>query len=757
MAYHYVVRFRDTDQQAHKKHTFWVEAGTMTRLEETVNHIARRICPHVTTPEQMIEELQRWLADEKNGPWIMVIDGLDNKAVAEQIERLLPKNSGQVLVTTKDRTILDSLSHVSSKQRKKACLHMGDLAMNDSRLVFQWYNDDFLPTDSGIDKLLKSVPSPALIKLLARYAANNNKSAAEVHGEICKARIHGKSLKIPEAVYKCLTQGYHMFEALGTTRSGAIPSNSILSPWPSQEFLLLCCLACLNKGDISFELIAQDYSEDSKLGELLGSLENCSFVAKSHLQSYCMHEIVQDLARRWVIDNMGLPSLLDVHQTALCMLVLLYNKQRDTQSEHHKTRRSSYHWKLRFMPHFERFLGFAKEFSSRLDDLATSNFKCSDNMVNSVITFSQTYMEEGRYEDAICVLEFVHRLYKGISLRLQLARHLCKAYTISPLATQRDSIRSRTTELLETAAKESMAQPVEHRNRQQEWLCLLDLIYLHCKFAQPEKAFKVLKDLKELRLIKKGNVFKLHILSQKKFEKLGHDGRIRLAVHRRVAEGRIHVATGDLAKDSTKIKHYQCAREAFSHAVSAIQDGFDDEGKWISEVNEELANVLCKMSDSKSIKDAIAIYKLLIDNLEREIGTTSPLWRRTRLWGWKCRKADAQLRLGDATSKEETEECFEIMRQTLAHCEERFGKPEGKHDEHTLACADFIMEAYERCGRTQEARNIRKRYSLTRKHHSGIVEVDDSSDFLSRRCISVGFFFFILAILALQRASGHRD
>lgn len=118
----------------------------MTRLQETVNNIAELICPDVTAPDELVKCMQRWLADAANGQRIMIIDGLDNPAVARHIEQLLPKDRGQILVTTKDRTILDSLSHVSSKQRKKACLHLGNLATNEARLVFQWYNDDLPPT-----------------------------------------------------------------------------------------------------------------------------------------------------------------------------------------------------------------------------------------------------------------------------------------------------------------------------------------------------------------------------------------------------------------------------------------------------------------------------------------------------------------------------------------------------------------------------------------------------------------------------------
>jgi hypothetical protein len=750
------VRFRDTDQEEHKKHTFWVEAGTMARLQETVDNIAKLICPNVTTPNELIKSLQSWLADASNGPWIMVIDGVDDLAVARRIEQLLPKDSGQVLITTKDRAILDSLSHVSSKQRKKACLHMGSLPTSEARLVFQWYNDNLLPNDTGIDALLESVPSPALIKLLATYAANNNKSTSDVLAEIQEARKHGRSLKIPEAVYTDFSHGYFIFEALGAVRSVTGPSDKHLRLWPSPEFELLGSMSCLNKDDMSFELIAQDYAKEGRLRELLGSLENCSFITRGKEQCYFMHETVQDLASQWILDKMGLPSLLDRQQRTLCMLFLLYDKERKSKFERgdRKVRRSSYLWKLPFMPHFDRFLGFTREFGTKLDTLASSNFECHDNMVHAVITFSYMYMEEGRYEDAVCVLEFVYRLYKGFSSRLQLARHMCKAYTVSPRNIRDTDKWLIASQILQSALNIYRSQVDKSRDRREEWLCLLDLIHLHCKFGRPKSASKVLAELKELTLSVHRGIPNVYWPGRKSFANESTSVRLRLAIYKRVAEGRIHEAKADHAIGSAQTRLYQSAREAFSDARMAIHYRFDndEEDKWESEVNEELARVLCKMGYVETITEAVSIYEGVVKTMQKDLQTSAKPFGETKLWGLKCRKANAQLRLREQLSPGEIEKILDTMRKALAHCEKRFGKTEGQHDERTLDCAQFLMEAYEKCSRHDDVRQVREKYSL-HMNFKRIPELVDSEVLMSKWCMALGCLA-VLAALVLHKLSG---
>lgn len=161
-------------------------------------------------------------------------------------------------------------------------------------------------------------------------------------------------------------------------------------------------------------------------------------------------------------------------------------------------------------------------------------------------------------------------------------------------------------------------------------------------------------------------------------------------------------------------------------------------------MDEELACILCKMGDSKSVEEAVTIYESLVDAMQKDLRTSAQPSGQTKLWGLRCRKADAQLRLQHQLSKAEIEKSFETMKNALAHCETLFGKLEGLHDERTLHCAQFLMEAYERCGRDEDAQKIKVKYAL-RSNHNRIPEVFDSQYRLSRWCMAAIFTLVLVA------------
>ena len=95
---------------------------------------------------------------------------------------------------------------------------------------------------------------------------------------------------------------------------------------------------------------------------MLGFLENCSFIGKnkqigksSNRHCYFMHESVQRLVHIWVHNSMGRRTLLELYETALCMLFAQYY---DEKKKGAKVGGSTYLLKQPCMPHFEHFLQF---------------------------------------------------------------------------------------------------------------------------------------------------------------------------------------------------------------------------------------------------------------------------------------------------------------------------------------------------------------------------------------------------------------
>jgi hypothetical protein len=87
------------------------------------------------------------------------------------------------------------------------------------------------------------------------------------------------------------------------------------------------------------------------------------------------------------------------------------------------------------MPHFEGLLALFKEFlesQSQHDPPSTCDWKCEDRMVLSVITFADVFLDGGRYEDAVCVLDSTHNHYEGTKFQPHLTRRLSKAISLPP-------------------------------------------------------------------------------------------------------------------------------------------------------------------------------------------------------------------------------------------------------------------------------------------------------------------------------------
>ena len=698
LAYHYAVRFRDTDSRDDRKHTFWVEGGTEPRFRETVRRIADEIQLEVPDAESLLDSVKEWLSDTRNGPWIMVIDGLDNNAAAAAVKKFLPRYSGEVIITTKNREILDGLEGFFPNDKKKTYFKVDQLDVSESRLVFQWHNDDVLPDESKMDHLLEQLLSPVIIKLVAKYCSNNNKPTSELY----KAMEDRKPLNFPKRVYNDLSERYSVFEPLISSMIEC-PYPSRFDKWPSPELRLLGELSCLNKDEIDIRLIQRNYGNDDKLWEMMGLLENCSYVGKrtgGDYQCYFMHETVQDLVRQWVLKNMGAASLLELHATALCMLIILYKEEKSKNMDAKKMYRSSYRWKLQFMPHFERFLEFARDASSQLARFTF--FECPKGMVYSIVTFSQVYLDEGRFDDAVCVLEFARNLYKGTELRPNLIRLLSKAYILPPLARTCKGRWTTAAKLL----KEVISECEDRTKKEQKWRCILDLVHLYSKSIRPEEASMALRCLKEVSLDVKADGFSVKRQCEGVFEQKVERN---LAILKQIAQAEVHYARAKgSAISAVKSKELQSAHSAFNHAKNAILSWFPGEDKWVLEVEEGIARVLCEMGDSGSVQKSIQIFQKLLERLEGESPTPKRTWSQKRMWDVKCRIACAQLKLGGGWEKL----AIDTLNEVLKLYEECYEKQGGQHNEHTRACAHLIEEAYKDVGKDSKAQEIKERYSL---------------------------------------------
>jgi hypothetical protein len=698
LAYHYINRFRNAEPENARKHTFWFEAGTEARLRKSVLGLARTIGVMVSEWQDPLIVMRDWLSSRDNGPWIAVIDGLDRIAIAKRVKSLLDDTIGNVLVTTKNREILDELDI----WQERSYVRVGNLELEACRNLFRSINKDILADPSQMDEFLRMYQIPRKLKLVASYLQKKRIPTLTWY----------ETSKLNNGFEGKEDQEYSIFALLvypSLLTSGINPHESsypLLRPLGK----LLVELTCFNKDEIDIVLLQQEY-EKTRLQSMMDRLGNCTFINRGsgrYSQHYYLHESVQTDVRAWISKLPDGPhTLLQAHERVLCMLLSRYQQERKHKKH---AGRSSHLLKLPFMPHFERFLHFIQDCKN--DDAFLAR-DCSKNMVQSVITFMQVYLDEGRYDDAACIMNFTRKLYtNGVDFKLeaQLARHFAKPYIM-----KHEALEQPQDDDWQQAA--AYLQDVVHKLHRSEdqperWQCVLELIELFCTYGRPEEAAESLQSLHEVRLVRNWlYVGELRVWQQVQQAPQDQDLKKKSAIFtfailKKIAEGKVHFARATLPTFSgSRKKELKRARTAFEDAREAI-DSWTEPGSesWKSGVDQKIADVFCEFGNEESALKALAIYQRILKPLQTDSDEPRQAQVQKRKWGINCQIARAQLQLDHNSKVKATE----LLQETVA----LYGNYYGKHSEHTRACAKLLKEAYAQIGEHPKAEEIGKNYRL---------------------------------------------
>lgn len=678
-----------------KKHTFWVEAGHLPNFHSSLRKIAAEIGLELS--DDLISPIKAWLADKNNGAWVMVIDGLDNGEVAQVVKQLLPELCGQLLITTRVRSVLKYFLPIN---KEHVCLNVGDLKLTDCRKIFlsHAWESSVEENNPELDDLLKFLALPLSVKVVAKF--------------MTEFTIPLKIVYDPKTQNRVLVQNRlsYVFDRIFTP---LLPNQSLYTDqslntktWRTGAFKLLAQLSCLCKDGIEFELIVKNHKDEDHLWVMLGQLKNCSFIGQGKDNIFFMHGFLQRAVLTLVEKRSGLISLLQLHGTALCMLFQLYIEERPThETEGNQIRRSSYLWKLRYMPHFERFLDFAKEHGDKVHRF--EHFKFTDRMAKSVITFAQVYLDEGRYKDAVCVLKFAKSLYKEQECLYDLAHLTMQAYLGQPLWDESKQHRSElddlSTELIEISENSN--------KKEQAWRLLLDLAKLHCKSKVPDRAFEVLKKCtRDMELVVKNGRPKL---SEYRTVDLPRTRKKELVIDLRIEEAHTQLAVAKISHSKgygpVASKALDNARRCLDVASLAITKWFPKEMEWLMRVDERLADVLSESGSQKDLEQAEKLLKKKLDWLEPQINGVKRSWSQKGSCDLQCKIARIQLK-----------RCMERGRghlrreaiNALTHVLERYEQWYGTKDGHTQKCGTWLRDALSEDGQEEAARNLGQRIGL---------------------------------------------
>src|SRR5258706_1860432 len=98
-------------QQSHN--VFWVHGGTQQYFTKTYIGIAKKVgltlAANNTKEGEICSSVKEWLDSKESGPWLLIVDNIDDKTTVKSIRHMLPMHRGTVVFTTRNCTVAATL------------------------------------------------------------------------------------------------------------------------------------------------------------------------------------------------------------------------------------------------------------------------------------------------------------------------------------------------------------------------------------------------------------------------------------------------------------------------------------------------------------------------------------------------------------------------------------------------------------------------------------------------------------------------
>jgi hypothetical protein len=648
-----------------------------------------------------ISSVSDWLRKTEIGPWIMVLDGLEDKGTADELNRILPISDGEFLITTKNKIILTTFLAINNRD---AFICMEDLPLLTASYIFDSHiNRDLITSADSRDALVERLPLPSLIISMAEHMNHTDYTTQNLQED----ERSGANFTIE--------QQYREFSK--RLVSPLLPSPAIRKG-TSPRLDLLGEMSCLDATRIEFNLLLEVHTKPDRLQSQLSGLEQCSLISTVENRVYMMQQYVQVAVLQWFQANFGEESVLQLYATALCMLYKRYNdetqeKYRQFTGQH---RVPSRQWKLPYKPHFDRFLDFARknQDKAKARHFASCSLKGMNVMVTAIVTFSKLYLEEHRYDDAICVLEFVDAIYDEHERRYELKRLLMRAYLETPLRDEHNDKWRRIAKL----SAELIHEADISSNIERKWNLVLDLVRFYSESHQPEKAMREMRSVWEFELKIEQGEARLYIYLELSLDKAK---KRKLAIQRKIEEGRVNFVNAKLqlhqgvdnvaaAKEITKaIRCWEDARTA----ITSWQ--LDHDEAWTTEIDELIADACIEIGESSALQKAEEILNRHLHKLKQAVdhagGGATHADKHT--WDLECKIAHACLKRQDKPARVRA---IKILSAKLQDYEALYGDKGA----WTRNCAYLLRSALRKNEQHSEARVLEQKYRL---RETGAVRV----------------------------------
>ena len=297
-------------------HIFWVHGGSRSRFESDYRNIARlldlrdREDPDV----DVLRLVTDWLSDERNGPWLMILDNADdrdlwlgsqkksaqaNNALKPLIQHLPRCIEGFLLATTRDR----QLGHLLL-EKKQQPLPISRLEPKEAQSLLSTKLSDPQLRPEGIEELARELEYlPLAITQAAAYLEQTEISASE-YLEMFRAGQSDIPNLLEESIYDP-SRDHESSNSVFQTWRLSFEQLTMQSPKAAD---VLALMAVLDRQAISSELIQVPGGNVLDQKAAIARLKAFSLIQEeSSSKSFSIHRLVQLSTQRWLADHGRLP------------------------------------------------------------------------------------------------------------------------------------------------------------------------------------------------------------------------------------------------------------------------------------------------------------------------------------------------------------------------------------------------------------------------------------------------------------------
>ncbi|KAE8447349.1 hypothetical protein EG329_010907 [Mollisiaceae sp. DMI_Dod_QoI] len=282
---------------------FWISADTIEKFEQSYMNVAKRLrLPGIEDPKtDVLELVTEYLKDEKQGPWLMILDNADDVEMftttqislsSRPLARFIPQSkSGKLIITTRDT----HAGFVLTGGEDPVIVYPP--SQSDAAILLRSsLSKELDPEEKIVQQILDILDCLPLAVTQASAYINRNK--------ITTAQYLKELTESDEGLQAILSDDQY------DGRRDLDSINSVIRTWKlsfdsiqKKSLLaarLLCVMALLDRQDIPRDLLRACTDSQHQLTSALGILQAFSMIrAERGLDTYSMHRLVQYATCVW--------------------------------------------------------------------------------------------------------------------------------------------------------------------------------------------------------------------------------------------------------------------------------------------------------------------------------------------------------------------------------------------------------------------------------------------------------------------------